>query len=62
MDVFGLTFIKDTGVSGNRAVLNCLASLVSWLVFVPEGQMGVEDTRSYCGWAYADVVKGEGVS
>ncbi len=29
----GLAVIKDTGVSGDKPVLNCLASLVGWLVF-----------------------------
>ncbi len=32
----GLTVIKDAGVSGDKPVLNCLASLVGWLVFERE--------------------------
>ncbi len=55
----GLTVIKDTGVSGDKPVLNCLTSLVGWLMFVPELRMGVKIARSECEWANADVVKGE---
>ncbi len=57
----GLIVIKDAGVSGDKPVLNCLTSLVGWLVFVPEGRMGVKIARSLCEWADADVVKDEGV-
>ncbi len=57
----GLAVIKDTGVSGDKPVLNCLASLVGWLVFVPEGRMGVKIARSLCEWADANNVKSEGV-
>ncbi len=42
----GLAVIKDAGVSGDKPVLNCLASLVGWLVFVSEGRMGVKIARS----------------
>ncbi len=42
----GLTVIKDAGVSGDKPVLNCLASLVGWLVLVTEGRMGVKTARS----------------
>ncbi len=54
----GLTGIKDAGVSGDKPVLNCLASLVGWLVFVPEGRMDVKINHSSSEWAEADVVKG----
>ncbi len=33
-------------VFGDKPVLNCLASFVGWLVFVPEGRMGVKIVRS----------------
>ncbi len=46
IDVCGLAVIKDTGVSGYKPVLNCLAPLVGWLMFVPEGRMGVKIARS----------------
>ncbi len=42
----GLTVIKDAGVSGYKPVLNCLASLVGWMVFVPEGKMGFKIART----------------
>ncbi len=61
IDVCGLTVIKDAGVSRDKPVLNCLAPLVGWLVFVPEGRMGVKIDRSKYEWADADVVKDEGV-
>ncbi len=57
----GLTIIKDAGVPGDEPVLNCLASLVGWLVFVLEGRIGVKIARSECEWADVDVVKGQGV-
>ncbi len=59
--MFGPTIIKDAGVSGDMPILNCLASLVGWLVVVPGGKNGVKITRSLCEWADDDVVNGEGV-
>ncbi len=49
----GLTVIKDAGVSGDKPVLNCLASPVGWLAFIPEERMGVKIARSQCEWADA---------
>ncbi len=46
IDEYGLTIIKDAGVFGDKPVLNCLASLVGWLVLFTEGRMGVTIARS----------------
>ncbi len=57
----GLTVSKGVGVPGDKPVLYSLVSLVGWLVFVPEGRIGVKTIRSLWEWADADFVKDEGV-